>query len=312
MPLFFQSRPIEITPDANTLNGFKEEFKKSSQYLIDSGKRNFHSGKVLYVAQREYAVVQFSDDNVQIMGSEDATTCHIVIIRHTGCGTTALGHFDGTNVGDSLNRMIATIQVYADKSNISGRLEIHIIGGFKDSKGLSLQLSLEIIGALASSAFDLHLVTPCFGEINDTVRDDGEHMPIIYGAGIDIQSGVISWASFSDKGPDEIIRHSRLSWGYCNKMTNLYDTATCEVHIKPFAYRQYRKEMYVYYLRMSDQEFLKNMSTSPKVEPSYFVDKAKEILLFMLSSPRSDTLFPNGIPRRYRCHQGKWIRIVNS
>jgi protein N-terminal asparagine amidohydrolase len=39
---------------------------------------------LLYVGQRELAAVAPHDKNVHIIGSDDATSCIIVVVRHTG------------------------------------------------------------------------------------------------------------------------------------------------------------------------------------------------------------------------------------
>lgn len=39
---------------------------------------------LLYVCQREMAAVAPHDRNVNIIGSDDATTCIIVVVRHSG------------------------------------------------------------------------------------------------------------------------------------------------------------------------------------------------------------------------------------
>lgn len=39
---------------------------------------------LLYVGQRELAAVATHDKNVNIIGSDDATTCIIVVVRHSG------------------------------------------------------------------------------------------------------------------------------------------------------------------------------------------------------------------------------------
>lgn len=39
---------------------------------------------LLYVGQREMAAVASHDKNVNIIGSDDATTCIIVVVRHSG------------------------------------------------------------------------------------------------------------------------------------------------------------------------------------------------------------------------------------
>ena len=55
--------------------------------------------KCLYVGQREMAVVA-PGDNVNMIGSEDATTCHIVILRDVHTGVTGLAHLDNDEPND--------------------------------------------------------------------------------------------------------------------------------------------------------------------------------------------------------------------
>lgn len=38
----------------------------------------------MYIGQRELAAVAPHDKNVHIIGSDDATSCMIVVVRHTG------------------------------------------------------------------------------------------------------------------------------------------------------------------------------------------------------------------------------------
>ena len=49
--------------------------------------------RCLYVGQREMAVVA-PWDNLNMIGSADATTCHIVIIRDIHTGVTGFAHLD--------------------------------------------------------------------------------------------------------------------------------------------------------------------------------------------------------------------------
>ena len=53
------------------------------------------------MGQREMAVVA-PGDNVSMVGSEDATTCHIVIIRDDHTGVTGLAHLDSDQQSDFL------------------------------------------------------------------------------------------------------------------------------------------------------------------------------------------------------------------
>ena len=47
--------------------------------------------------QHEVAVTHPDDPHVAILGSEDATTCHVVIIRDPSTGVTAMAHIDGAS-----------------------------------------------------------------------------------------------------------------------------------------------------------------------------------------------------------------------
>ena len=49
--------------------------------------------RCLYVGKREMPVIA-PGDNMNMIGSEDATTCHIVIIRDKHTGVTGLAHLD--------------------------------------------------------------------------------------------------------------------------------------------------------------------------------------------------------------------------
>lgn len=80
---FFKSFPV-----------YKET---ASQFLL-KGNEEIGPEGLLYVGQCEFAVTVPQDENVSILGSDDATTCIISILRNSASGATALVHFDGTGV----------------------------------------------------------------------------------------------------------------------------------------------------------------------------------------------------------------------
>ena len=57
--------------------------------------------KCLYVGQGGVAVVA-PGDNVNMVASDDATTCHIVILRDVHSGVTGLAHLDNEEPNDFL------------------------------------------------------------------------------------------------------------------------------------------------------------------------------------------------------------------
>ena len=59
---------------------------------------------------------------------------------------------------------------------------------------------------------DLDLITCCIGELC-TLHRNGVPWPIVYGIGINVKSGDIFPAQFTDKGPDLDIRMARTLTG---------------------------------------------------------------------------------------------------
>lgn len=55
---------------------------------------------------------------------------------------------------------------------------------------------------------EIDLTQACVGELNTVPRGD-IHWPILYGVGVNIKTGEIFPATFTDKGPDQPLRHAR-------------------------------------------------------------------------------------------------------
>ena len=80
------------------------ELKTVSESVINQETRNFEKhDKVLYVGQREMGVVDPEDEVIDVMGSEDATTCHVVILRHCTTGVTGVAHIDSEDFSQFLD-----------------------------------------------------------------------------------------------------------------------------------------------------------------------------------------------------------------
>lgn len=79
------------------------------------------------------------------LGSEDATTCHIIVIKNPNNGKTALAHLDDVR-NEALDKVIK--QLEAENEAI-----IHIFGGYEDEKGTSEELSVNLLKYLIRSPF---------------------------------------------------------------------------------------------------------------------------------------------------------------
>ncbi|XP_029326190.1 protein N-terminal asparagine amidohydrolase isoform X6 [Mus caroli] len=148
-----------------------------------------------------------SGGSVSILGSDDATTCHIVVLRHTGNGATCLTHCDGSDTKAEVPLIMSSIKSFSEPAEC-GRLEVHLVGGFSDDRQLSQKLTHQLLSEFDKQDDDIHLVTLCVTELND--REENEnHFPIIYGIAVNIKTAEIYRASFQDRGPEEQLRAAR-------------------------------------------------------------------------------------------------------
>jgi hypothetical protein len=70
------------------------------------------TAKTIYVHQREFAVVAKDDSNgFCFIGSDDATTCHILVLDNQAA--VALVHLDGCETRESIEQVLQELKLYA-------------------------------------------------------------------------------------------------------------------------------------------------------------------------------------------------------
>lgn len=260
---------------------------------------------LLYVQQREFAATTPADNCVSVIGSDDATTCHLVVLRHTASGAVCLAHCDGFDTWNEVPRLVNAITLLSNMSK-EGRLELHLIGGFNDDSKTSHKLSLNILAAFHEQQEDIHLETCCITEMNDTVVD-GIHRPVIYGIGVNVKTGELFPSLFTYKGPAEELRSTRTFTG--GQMAEIYDSSQGLVKIGPCKWSPNLDV--AFWLSHNDDTILKYLSTSPMAEPPHFVQHIKSTISFFLEHPDCNSLFPGGQPQLYRrTETGEWERVV--
>ena len=167
---------------------------RSRQLLQDIIEIDQDYGRVLYVGQREMVVVGHEDD-IDIVGSDLATTCHIVIMRHEKTGVTAMGHIDTDNsrqISDLVSDVIDKV------GGENGDIHVSLIGGYNDSGGVSAGIREVIMNYLIHSKVSFILGHFCVGDIN-TIVADSISKPRVFGAAVDVKSEKVFCASFSTK-----------------------------------------------------------------------------------------------------------------
>ncbi|XP_008407169.1 protein N-terminal asparagine amidohydrolase [Poecilia reticulata] len=307
MPLFFQNRELDCFRSTAELFDKYPHLQENAKAFRSKPRVDVDQKHLLYVQQREFAATTPADNCVSILGSDDATTCHLVVLRHTGSGAVCLSHLDGSSTRTEVQLIMKAVTSLSDGCN-EGRFELHLVGGFDDDDKRSHKLSLNILAVFQKQKEHVHLETCCITEMNNVV-DKGIHKPIVYGIGVNVKTGEVFPASFPHKGPAEMLRSARTFTG--GEMTDIYDSRHGLVRVGPC---QWSPDLEIaFWLSQSDATILKYLSTSPFAEPPHFVQHIKSTIQFLLSHPNSDSLFLGGQPHLYhRTESGNWERLVQS
>ncbi|XP_048869819.1 protein N-terminal asparagine amidohydrolase [Brienomyrus brachyistius] len=303
MPLLVQNHKIERLRSTAGLFAKHPHFQENAKAFRAKALENVDIKRLLYVQQREFAATTPADKSVTVLGSDDATTCHLVVLRHTGSGATCLAHCDGFSTWTEVPSIVKAVATLSGKAS-GGRLELHLIGGFDDDRKTSHKLSLNLLAAFQKQEEDIHLVTCCITELNDVVTD-GIHRPAVYGIGVNVKTGDVFPATFSRRGPAEELRSARTFIG--GQMLEIYDSSKELVKISPCKWSSNRE--LIFWLTQDDDTILQYLSTSPMAEPPHFIQHIKMTIQFLLEHPNADGLFPGGLPQTFRRTEcGTWER----
>ncbi|XP_074775890.1 protein N-terminal asparagine amidohydrolase isoform X2 [Athene noctua] len=218
MPLLVNGERVDPARPAGDVIRAHPHLEEKAKLLRSQPAQIVEPRGLLYVQQREFAVTTPKDGSVSILGSDDATTCHIVVLRHTGSGATCLTHCDGSDTEAEVSLIMSSVKSLSDTTGY-GRLEVHLVGGFNDDRQLSQKLTNQLLRAFDLQPDDVHLVTFCVTELNDREEKD-IHFPIIYGIAVNVKTAEIFPATFPEKGPDEDLRSARVLTGATNLSTS--------------------------------------------------------------------------------------------
>eukprot|EP00092_Neocalanus_flemingeri_P058476 GFUD01069687.1.p1 GENE.GFUD01069687.1~~GFUD01069687.1.p1 ORF type:complete len:338 (+),score=99.79 GFUD01069687.1:96-1109(+) len=264
------------------------------------------SEKCLYVGQREVAVVA-PGDNVNMVGSEDATTCHVVILRDVHTGVTGLAHLDNEEPNDflRLEKEVRDRNGYTKDQDIL-EYSVSILGGYEDENSTSEEITEMLLAVMQGLKARFTLQLACTGSLN-TVMKEGVPWPRLYGGGVDVSTGEVFAAKFSYHGPDPDIRSLRLHSPGAS-LSNIYDPHSGKIVLQPFNYQVMSDAPL--WLQKTDAFILKYCSTSPLVEPPEFCEHTRATFRRMISDPKPmETLFHGNKSRVYLRNEitGKWI-----
>uniref|UniRef100_A0A8D0BG62 N-terminal asparagine amidase n=1 Tax=Salvator merianae TaxID=96440 RepID=A0A8D0BG62_SALMN len=263
MPLLIKGHTrIDPSQAARELIDLCPELQEQAKRLRSQPAQTVGPKGLLYIQQREFAATTPKDGSVSILGSDDATTCHLVVLRHTGSGAICLTHCDGSDTETEVLLITNAVKVLSPNVEC-GRLELHLVGGFSDDRNLSQQLTKQLLRAFDRLQDSIHLVTFCVTELNDR-QEKGNHFPFIYGIAANVKTGEIFNATFPDRGPDEDLRSASILTGA--KMVNIYDSRKEQLCIGPYFWMPFPHVDF--WLEQDDQHLLQVRDISREMEHS--------------------------------------------
>ena len=275
MVLIIDGLQVTSPISVSCLHDTYQLLKANSLSLLSRAPRQVSAEeKCVYVAQREVAVAG-TEDAVELLGSEDATTCHIVILRDTNTGTTGLAHLD-TDEPDQFLCLEREVRDRTGVRSVTRELEsrdyqVSILGGYDDEQNTSEDITDTLLNVMQALKATFRLEIAIIGKIN-TVTKDGLAWPRVYGGGVVLRTGEIFCGQFSYHGPDTDIRALRINSGG-QSLYNIYDSLSGQIIIQPFNY-SVLPDAHLW-LKRADSFLLRYCSTSPLVEPPDFCENIR-------------------------------------
>ncbi len=288
-------------------------FRVACDAFLQKPVRSFDhtsSERILYIHQGE--VGHATPSQCDVIMSDKATTCHILSIQSTSLSTfipalTSLAHIDGSFYSESIASIIETHFRHHqsdDNSQKQVKLIIDLVGGFDDDRGSSAEISswlMKTLSRLSEDYSDLLSMTIRTCAIS-YMNDDGSKRPIGRGMGVDLRTGeaFLARADTSALAPGMQLRSARI-WarGGYGQLSVIHTATSHDLIIQAFDFLPQHR--FHGYLRMTDEQMIRQTSTSPDAEESDFCLSVRNTLRFMMKVDSRRVFGPDlGHPVVYR------------
>lgn len=255
--------------------GYYEKYKKYKNKYLDlhillRTKKFIKSipiqmDKSVYMTclQRESIIIP-SDSNIKYIGTHQATTC--VIVLCFGKSYSMVAHFDTKSIPVSFKNLILE---FIKKCN--SPIEISFVGAYNNETS---KINMDNIYKIIKEISNVCIKVSCTGDYNTKIEDNIIR-PAITAAAINIKTGEIVKPIFSEEL--NIRRMARL-WTDDYTIPNIYENPN-----PSFGKWTHSKEKFEKLLELSDQELLKETSSSPDVEEKDYVNNMRLVLKYILN-----------------------------
>lgn len=259
----------------------------------------------LYVGQGEWALVP-AGCTVDLIGSDDATTCHIVALvdkelLQGRVTAVTLGHFgSASEAQNGLKLMWAALQQERlNQRNAKFEVEVHVAGGLpEDASSVELTSAVEAV----LKELGLHTAVSLMATASRNRAAASGRQPAVRGLAVRLSTGQVGPAKFEDaaRGPLQVLRHLRFMDSAAAKpqRVSVYEAIADTIVVEPFAWPTGPWRPLA---RMPSEELLKHFSTSPEEEQARFPNDLRAGFNFMAENPRPHDVFsgkPLVVPRR--------------
>ena len=242
--------------------------------------------RALYVHQGEIAIVANGDD-FDVVGSDDATTCFIVLAKYHGHnGAMIVTHIDTEQRASGIGYFLDRLAEGKDDCGV----DVYISGGLAYMKD-SANVLIAIIESIRSTRMTICNLKLLNFQSNCNNSDDGES----------IRKPNVTGCGFRIKGDDRVVVpmkfpiQTRGPAGYLRQAMMLFSdhlsvvvapengSAVCiHPNVEQLAVSGPTRAHLQDSLRLSDGEFILRWSTSPHCEPDHFVSELKGVVSFLL------------------------------
>ncbi|KAM3185872.1 hypothetical protein ACTXT7_005496 [Hymenolepis weldensis] len=232
------------------------------------------SGEILYVHKNEMAVAKCTsadiDNTLPRYAGTSEMTFQLLVILTTSRGF-SIGHLDRTD-HDVIEGFFDASLTTLSKKNEDECIDVHIVGGFNDDRGLSEELTRRIIGLLMGSNLTFLLKTYFCLDMNDQVIGDKIHAPIHRAMVLDIKTRSVKPASIAPVawGPLLVLRNASLfALSETPRMSNILDPLSHRLCFKPFMIH-WKKMVELAQLASKAKAKLEQYSKTPQQESDHF------------------------------------------
>ncbi|KAL4111061.1 hypothetical protein PRIC1_002742 [Phytophthora ramorum] len=229
----------------------------------------------IHVLAEEMAIIDPAVHGVDLVASDDATTCSVVLL--IGDGVVAIAHLDAEQ------QMAFLLKKWESLVSCSPA-RVTITGGYDDERGVAYPILIDILKTLMNSDALYDIEQFVTGKWNTKQSDEGVQLPCARGIGYFPVEDAFRQVEFEADArlPLVPLRFAAVSPHPLHMLLCCVEKEKpLEATVGPYWDTLISPEVCPYMLDLGDDELLLKISTSPFAEGPKFLQDMKDMLLFI-------------------------------